>query len=116
LRLSRREGGYRVSVFTEPTPFRAGPVDISVLVQDASTGEPLPEAQVAVDLTSRDRPGKHIRCTATTAAASNKLFKAAVLDLVEQGWWEVVVAVDGSRGSVQLRFDLEPVMHFSTPH
>ena len=40
VRLSRCEGDYRISVFTAPTPFRAGPVDISVLVQDAATGEP----------------------------------------------------------------------------
>ena len=39
VRLSRCEGGYRITVFTAPTPFRAGPVDISVLVQDAATGE-----------------------------------------------------------------------------
>ena len=42
VRLSRCEGGLRITVFTAPTPFRAGPVDISVLVQDAVTGEPDP--------------------------------------------------------------------------
>jgi hypothetical protein len=40
MRLSERAGGYRVTVFTDPTPLRAGPVDVSVFVQDADTGEP----------------------------------------------------------------------------
>ena len=42
MRLSGKKGGYQITVFTAPTPFRAGPVDISVLVQDASTGDPMP--------------------------------------------------------------------------
>jgi len=37
VRLSERQGGYQITAFTSPTPFRAGPVDISVLVQDAAT-------------------------------------------------------------------------------
>src|SRR5262249_156491 len=48
VRLSQRAGGYQVTVFTEPTPLRAGPVDVSVLVQDAATGQALPGAQVTV--------------------------------------------------------------------
>ncbi len=38
VRLRQRSGGYQIAVFTEPTPLRAGPVDVSVLVQDAETG------------------------------------------------------------------------------
>src|SRR5262245_62779881 len=55
-RLSERVGGYRVSVFTSPTPFRAGPVDVSVLVQDADSGEMLPEVRVIVRAVPRGRP------------------------------------------------------------
>ena len=50
MRLSERAGGYRVTVFTDPTPLRAGPVDVSVFVQDADTGEPA--AGVRVDCAS----------------------------------------------------------------
>jgi hypothetical protein len=48
LRASRQCGDYRVSVFTSPTPLRAGPVDVSVLVQDAATGEVQHDLPVAV--------------------------------------------------------------------
>ncbi|MFI5454763.1 MAG: hypothetical protein ACHRXM_04870 [Isosphaerales bacterium] len=104
--LSRCEGGYRITVFTEPTPFRAGPVDISVFVQDATTGEPMNEVRVIVGLAPCDRPGETVRHAATTEAATNKLFQAAAFDLAEPGRWEVEVAVEGSRGSAQLRFEL----------
>src|SRR5262249_9718887 len=46
--LSQKTGDYRITVFGSPSPFRAGPVDISVLVQDAITGQPLPQARVTV--------------------------------------------------------------------
>ena len=43
VRLRQRAGGYQIAVFTSPTPIRAGPVDVSVLVQDAATEECVPE-------------------------------------------------------------------------
>ena len=48
IRLSEQKGNYRITVFTAPTPLRAGPVDISVLVQEAATGEPAPGVQVTI--------------------------------------------------------------------
>ena len=101
VRVSRREGAYRISVFTTPTPFRAGPVDISVLVQDATTAELMNEAQVTVRLTPRDRPGETVHHAAAVGAATNKLFQAVTVELAEPGWWEVEVAVEGSRGSAK---------------
>jgi hypothetical protein len=106
VRLSRREGGYRISVFTSPTPFRAGPVDISVFVQDGITAEPVNEVRVTVTLTLHDRPGKTIHQVATMEAATNKLFRAATFELVEPGWWDVEVAVEGSSGLAQIHFEL----------
>ena len=50
LRLSRRAGALRVSVFTAPTPPRAGPVDVSVLEREhAAAGvlDPRPAAVAA---------------------------------------------------------------------
>ena len=42
VRLSEEQGRYRITVFTAPAPLRAGPVDVSVLVQEAATGERSP--------------------------------------------------------------------------
>jgi hypothetical protein len=79
LRLSGTAGGYRISVFTAPTPFRAGPVDVSVLVQDASTGNPATQVPVTIRMTRSG--GLALEYPATTAAATNKLFRAAQFEL-----------------------------------
>jgi hypothetical protein len=106
-RLSERAGGYRVSVFTSPTPFRAGPVDVSVLVQDADSGELVPDVRVTVRAAPRSRPEAAVSLPATAEAATNKLYRAAVFDLPEPGWWEMDVMVEGGRGSARVRFAVE---------
>jgi hypothetical protein len=103
VRLHERAGGYRIAVFTSPTPLRAGPVDVSVLVQDAATGECMPEAQVTVRLKAPGA-GRSLECPATTEAATNRLFRAAEVQLPEPGWWEVAVAVEGPHGPALVRF------------
>src|SRR5262245_48712682 len=95
VRLSQRAGGYQITVFTAPTPFRAGPVDVSVLVQDAATKQALPRAQVTVRVAPL--PGRHaaVSSPATTEAATNKLLHAALFELPEPGWWEPEIVVEG---------------------
>ena len=97
MRLSGKKGGYQITVFTAPTPFRAGPVDISVLVQDASTGDPLTQVRVTVRMTKPG--GLALEYPATTEAATNKLFHAAQFELPEPGRWEMQVQVEGLHGS-----------------
>jgi hypothetical protein len=106
VRLRQRAGGYQIAVFTSPTPFRAGPVDVSVLVQDAATEECVPEAQVTVCLKATG-DGRLLECPATTAAATNRLFHAAVFELPEPGHWDVEVAIEGPHGRALLRFGIE---------
>jgi hypothetical protein len=106
VRLRERAGAYQVTVFTAPTPLRAGPVDVSVLVQDAATGECVPEARVTVRLTARGS-GEVLEYPATAEAATNKLLRAAVFQLPEPGWWDVEVAVEGPHGPAVVRFGVE---------
>src|SRR5262245_6259931 len=103
VRLRERAGNYQIAVFTYPTPFRAGPGDVSVLVQDAATGECVPQARVTVCLTPRGT-GQVLQYPATSEAATNKLFHAAVFQLPEPGWWDVEVAVEGRHGPACVRF------------
>ncbi|HLJ93758.1 MAG TPA: hypothetical protein VKU02_11270 [Gemmataceae bacterium] len=105
LRLSRRQGGYWITIFTAPMPLRAGPVDVSVLVQDGQTREPLPQAQVTVRMT---QPGQQaLACPATTEAATNKLLRAAPFELPAPGRWELEVQVEGVHGSAVMGCQLE---------
>jgi hypothetical protein len=107
VRLSERKGDYRITVFTSPTPLRAGPVDLSVFVQDAISGEPLPQARITVCLTPRHPGGETISQLATAAAATNKLFQAAVFDLPEPGWWDGTILIEGLREPLEVHFEME---------
>jgi hypothetical protein len=106
VRLSERRGDYQITVFTSPTPLRAGPVDVSVFVQNAATGEPVPETRITVRATPRDRPDAAIGHLATTEAATNKLFQAAVFELPEAGIWDVAIDIEGLREPVVVRFEM----------
>jgi hypothetical protein len=105
LRLWERAGNYRVAVFTSPSPLRAGPVDISVFVQDATTGEQVPGAKVMVRLTSAT--GEVVEWPATTEAATNKLFYAAKFELPAAGLWETRIEIEGPAGKSLLTCPLE---------
>ena len=105
VRWREQAGAYQVTVFTSPTPLRAGPVDVSMLVQDAA-GECVPQARVTVRLTARGT-GEVLECPATAEAATNKLLRAAVFELPEPGWWDAEVAVEGPHGPALLRLSVQ---------
>jgi hypothetical protein len=107
VRLLERKGSYQIAVFTAPTPLSAGPVDVSVLVQNADTLEPISEVEIAIKATQRGEHGATISHPATIEAATNKLFHAAIFDLSEAGWWELEVSIIGSLGATHARVDLE---------
>lgn len=91
LRASQQHGNLRVTVFTSPNPLRAGPIDVSVLVQDAASGRTIDDAAIVVELTSLGHALPPLRAIATTAAATNQLFRAAWFDLPAPGVWNVRV-------------------------
>jgi hypothetical protein len=107
LRLWDRQGPYEIAVFTAPSPFVAGPVDISVLLLDPATGEPVLDANVLVKVAPRDRPGAAVPHPATSGAATNKLFYAALFDLDEPGLYRVEVVIEGPKQEAQVRFEVE---------
>jgi hypothetical protein len=105
VRMSEKRAGLLITVFSAPTPFRVGPVDISVLVQDALTGEPAPQTPVRVRMTKPGRPA--LDYLATPEAATNKLLRAAQFELPEPGVWEIEVQVEGMHGPAVIRCELE---------
>ncbi len=113
IRLASKQSGYQITVFTAPTPFRAGPVDISVLVQDSLTGEPMTGARVTVRMSKLGQLA--LEYPATSAAATNKLFLAAQFELPEPGRWDMQIKVEGSQGPAVVSGDVEaaePLPHW----
>ena len=107
LRLSRRSGPYVVTVFTTPTPLRAGRADVSVLVQDEETGRIVDEVEVSVRLAAVGGGEAAASYAATRRRATNKLLKAAAVDFPAPGSWTVVAGVSGPKGFSRVRFNAE---------
>lgn len=111
VRWSGKRDGVELTMFTSPNPLRAGPVDVSVLVQNAETGETIADTDVQVRLTPRDRAAPPIHTVATHADATNKLLQAALVELPAAGRWDVEVecttaTAAGTRSNVA-RFSME---------
>ncbi len=109
IRGSKRDATHQITVFTDPTPLRAGPVDVSVFVQDADTGQPILGNKIDVAIAPHDHPSGEIYLEATSAAASNKLFQAANFDLPHAGWWTFTVNFDRPGDSMYLDFEVNAV-------
>jgi hypothetical protein len=103
--LSEKTGDYRVTVFGSPLPFRAGPVDIGVLVQDAITGQPLLRARVTVRMTKIGELA--LEYPATQDVATNKLLHAAQFELPAPGRWHLEVRVEGLQESAVVACEVE---------
>jgi hypothetical protein len=89
--LHQEIGAFVVTVFSAPGPLRAGPVDISVLVQDRASGQPVLDGEVFVRLKS---PGAITLVErATREVAQNKLLYSALINLPEAGQWELEVTI-----------------------
>jgi hypothetical protein len=75
---------------TDPTPLRAGQIDVSVMTQ-GPRGQIEHNGRVTVCLRSLDERHSVIRAEATSSAATNKLLRMARIDVPQPGPWELTV-------------------------
>lgn len=92
LRLSETVGSYRIAAFTDPTPLRAGNVDLSVWVQAIDSPALLEPAAIRIVAKQVDRR-LQIAASATREAATNKLLQAAQLELPAAGVWRFEITI-----------------------
>lgn len=107
VRLMRQTASWRVTVFTSPTPLRTGPVDISVLIQDAKTGQPLLDVPVKVWAHPAEDPESLVGGDAMTEAATNKLFRAIVVDIQQPGRWDLTIEVGPEENQESLLVEVD---------
>jgi hypothetical protein len=99
-------GAFTVTVFTSPDPITAGPIDVSVLVQDRADGAPMLDGLVTLRLASLSDVGdadRMLEATATHDAATNKLLYATWVD-VGAGKWALRVVIQ--RGDERSTLDV----------
>lgn len=99
VRLKGEAGPFVVTLFSGE-PLRAGPADLSVLVQRREDGAAVLDAHVDLEL---EKPGGEVvRWVASREQATNRLLQASTVDLDQEGRWKVRVAVRTVRGSGEL--------------
>jgi len=82
---------FSITVFTAPSPLRAGPVDISLMIQRSDNQQPLLDC--IADVRLRKEGDVTISSKATHEAAQNKLFYAAQVRIPESGVWDLEVII-----------------------
>jgi hypothetical protein len=105
LQLSQRVGQYQLSVFTSPAAPRVGPVDVSMLVQDAARGNIESDIPVVIAVESIEAPAIPLIQRASSTEATNKLFQSAIFDVPQAGMWRVKVGI-GEHSTNAVEFNL----------
>jgi len=101
LRFSSVSGPFLITLFSTPEPLTPGPIDLSVMVQDARSGDVLSDAHVGIDLLQQNGDGSTIHAEATHGMAVNKLLQAADIEIPASGSWRMRITVhQGSRSTV----------------
>ena len=77
VQFEKSAGPFVITVFTTPSPLRAGPIDISLMIRSRNSQQPVLDCQTVVQL--RKEGAMSIRSEATREAAQNKLLYAAPL-------------------------------------
>src|SRR5689334_6537031 len=71
VQFEKSAGPFVITVFTTPSPLRAGPVDISLMIQSHDSQQPVLDCQAIVQL--RKEGAASIRSEATHETAQNRL-------------------------------------------
>lgn len=110
-------GPYRVYAWTEPEPWRAGEVHLSVAVTlppDQAQGAgaqietPVTDADITVTFTpAQATPGEPIRVQAVRQTLLNDYYFEADTNLPNPGLWQINIEVDGEVGSGSVGFEVE---------
>ncbi|HEV8039349.1 MAG TPA: hypothetical protein VGP62_10845 [Bryobacteraceae bacterium] len=108
VQLREEAGPFVITVFTAPAPLSAGPVDISLLLQNRNGLEPVLDASVSLIL--RDPSGAEIPARLTREQAQNKLLYAAPVTLAKSGKWQLDITIlkNGERTSAKGTIDVAP--------
>lgn len=87
-----------ITVFAAPVPLRAGPIDLTVMVQTRDALQPVLDADVSIRLDGASQ----IVAPASRSKAQNKLLYAATLDLPQSGAWKYTVSVKSAAGQAAI--------------
>jgi hypothetical protein len=106
VQMRKETGAVVITVFTSPAPLVAGPVDISVLVQNRNGLGPVLDADVSM-LLRREGSATEVWARATREQAQNKMLYAAPVILAQSGKWHVSVTTLHEPSRAEIAGDIE---------
>lgn len=100
--LHQDAGAFTITLFAAPQPLHTGAADLSVMVQDRSSGEILLDP--VIDLTVAPAAASATQQTVRLAKgqASNRLLQASTVHFSSAGKWRVTLAVRRGNDTAQL--------------
>ena len=105
-RLSNADAGpYRVFVWLQPEPLRAGDTHISMLVTLAATGQPVTNGQVIVHFAPINQPAKALSIVTKLQDFLGTLYYEADISLPSSGEWRATLEINGPAGRGSIQFD-----------
>jgi hypothetical protein len=100
--LHQDAGAFTITLFATPQPLRTGDADLSVMVQDRTSGEILldPTVDLTVALQSATANQQTVRLA--KSQASNRLLLAGTVRFSSAGDWRITLAVRRGDNTAQL--------------
>jgi hypothetical protein len=103
--LHQDSGPFTITLFAAPQPLQVGVADLSVMVQDRSSGEVLLDPAVDLTVAAESASASPQTVRLTGGQASNRLLRAATIHFPSDGKWQLTLLV--SRGGEAVRLGTE---------
>ncbi|HTZ60082.1 MAG TPA: hypothetical protein VMB49_18360 [Acidobacteriaceae bacterium] len=103
--LHQDAGPFSVTLFAASQPLRVGAADLSVMVQDKTTGQVLLDPVIDLTISPQSANARAQTVRLARGLASNRLLQAATVDFPHSGRWRLTVLV--ARGSETAHVSME---------
>jgi hypothetical protein len=103
--LHQDAGPFTITLFAAPQPLRTGDADLSVMVQDRTSGEVLLDPAIDVTVAPAAASATQQTVRLTKGQASNRLLQASTVHFSSAGKWRLTLAVRRGNDTAQLVTD-----------
>ena len=100
--LHQDAGAFTITLFAAPQPLHAGEADLSVMVQDRSSGEVLLDPVIDLTVATAAASATQQTVRLTKGQASNRLLQASTVHFSSAGKWRLTLAVRRGNDTAQL--------------
>jgi hypothetical protein len=100
--LHQDAGAFTITLFAAPQPLHTGDADLSVMVQDRTTGEVLLDPVIDLTVAPADANATQQTVRLAEGQASNRLLQASTVHFSSAGKWRIALAVRRGNDTAQL--------------